>query len=210
MYGKVKALNTEKAMNPANSLESALFENTKKALTAYRNMTGIGRPFHVPESFVQNFVALNVAKALGILILPEATRKKILEINRRKARGPIPANSKARYDLFAYFKSGRPWAAVEMKRANSLQRLDADKRKLKKFLSGAAGKRARRGYLLVFTGVKPSKIGKLWETKAMDSVDDRINDWGSKLDAYLVDSYVRFSRDDKTAIGIALYRLRNN
>ncbi len=193
-------------MNKANKLEEALFKNTEKALAAYKKMTGIGRPYHVPESFVQNFVALNVANALGILVLPEATRKKILEIRKSKARGPIPANSKARYDLLAFFKSGRPWAAIELKRANSIRQLVTDKKKLRRLLSGAAGKVARRGYLLAFTGAKPLKQQS--GAKAQESVKKRIKKWAKELDAFLRDSYVGFLKDDNRVVGIALYRLR--
>jgi hypothetical protein len=194
-------------MNPANRLEDALFKNTKKALGAYRKMTGVGRPYHVPESFVQMFLALNVSKSLGIRVLPEATKRKIEEVLGRPAKGRVPSYFKARYDLAIFFNSARLWAAVELKRANSLAPLQADKKKLRRFLSAATGKSARRGYLLAFTGAKP-RTGERRVARSKESVRDRIKNWASALDASLVGSLVTFSREDDRTVGIALYRLR--
>lgn len=195
-----------------NSLEKTLLDATKRAWEKYEQMTDGWWLSHAPESFLQNFVALHLARTHDHSVYPECSPKKIREDLWGPIKGRKPNNQQQRFDVVVWWKTKAfVRAVIEIKRAYTTAPIQKDRQKISDYLKQAQAKDVRCGYLLVYSEAAQN-LAQRKKSNGRSTLVARFKKWGPEIGAELVGYDVRTPRmteDGKQwSWGVALYRVR--
>jgi len=179
-----------------NKLERAILDGAIEAQKAYGRISDGCWLGHGPESFIQPYVAEEIAEE-GFVVYPEKSPKKLDEELEVKRRGRPPGNKGERFDLVVWYRT-RPevLAIIEIKRAYYIGPVRRDAEKVKKHLSHGV---AKTGYLLVY-----SVAGGYARRTALESTFKR---WAKQTETTLVGHHIVADEDDEWSWGFVLLRL---
>jgi hypothetical protein len=177
-----------------NQLEKAIIDGVWTAQRQYQKMTDGWWLSHGPESFIEHFVAVAVARK-GFSVYPEASPKKIMKEFDTPPRGRPANNFGQRFDIVVWLKSAEEVKAIiEIKRAWSIKSLRVDRRKVATFLRQG---HARAGYLLAYT-----------EAKSEAKLQEHLKYWAYELNCKLVGRHIDSQEDEKWQWAIGLFKVR--
>lgn len=142
-----------------------LINGAEKACLEYIKMSGRPSPGFAPESFIQAGAARALQKVGQTLVVLEES----VADTYNAARPPTPGRvknsvSKGRYDIVAYWKNGKPRAAIEVKSPiNSLikQKYHKDFNRLLETINGHPDTKFQYGIFLFLTVKKGKKTDYL-------------------------------------------------
>lgn len=132
-----------------------LISGAEKACLEYIEMSGRKSPGFAPESFIQGGAARELKKLAGTRVVLEESVAETYSA----ATPPTPgrtknAVSKGRYDIVAYWKSGKPRAAIEVKspvNAMVKQKFTKDFNRLIETMNGHPDAKFQYGIFLFLT-----------------------------------------------------------
>ena len=186
-----------------NKFETAILEAAVSAQEFHIEMTGVYNLRYSHESFLQNYIAIEVFKKMGFYVYVDASPKKIRAGADSTSKKP-PRNTK-RFDLVFWQKiKNQPKAIIEIKRTWTKGPVIKDVRKLldylpKKDAGGAAG------YVLYYTTINNNDQ---FIFNRFHTVNDTMrNELGLQGLTHPVDSYI-FQSGDGFHSGFALFRCR--
>jgi hypothetical protein len=176
-----------------NKLENRIIGSARDARKVYESMTGGHWIDHAPELFLQCEIARAVF-ALNFWVFIDATIKKTAhEIGSRKGRPPT--NSKQRFDLTVWSKTGSSVrAVVEVKRTWWLGDIKKDAAKIEAHMKHKLA--AKTGYLLVYSDQK--------QPNGDANLRSRFLDWANELNWTCVD--IKTGEGKNYAWGFCLLR----
>jgi hypothetical protein len=138
-----------------NQIISNLINGAGKACLEYIEMSGRASPGFAPESFIQAGAARALKKLEGTHVVLEESVAKTYNSATPPKPGPTrSAVSKGRYDIVAYWKSGKPRAAIEVKspvNALAKQKFDKDFNRLIETMNGHPDAKFQYGIFLFLT-----------------------------------------------------------
>jgi len=99
-----------------NQIITNLINGAERACLEYIEMSGRQSPGFAPESFIQAGAARELKKLAGTRVVLEESVAETYNAATPPTPGRVnSAVSKGRYDIVAYWKSGKPRAAIEVK-----------------------------------------------------------------------------------------------
>lgn len=142
---------------PAKGAEmiANLIRGAEKACREYIAMSGLHSPGLAPESFIQAGAARELAKIGQTWVVLEGSVADTFNAARPVTPGRVKAVvSKGRYDIVAYWQSGKPRAAIEVKspvNAMVRQKFDKDFTRLIETMNGHPDASFQYGIFLFLT-----------------------------------------------------------
>lgn len=138
-----------------NQIISKLINGAEKACLEYIEMSGRASPGFAPESFIQAGAARALNRLEGTRVVLEESVAETYNSATPPKPGPTKtAVSKGRYDIVAYWRSGKPRAAIEVKSpVNALvkQKFGKDFNRLIETMSGHPDAKFQYGIFLFLT-----------------------------------------------------------
>ena len=188
-----------------NQFEKAILDAAVSAQRFHFKMTDGYYLWYSHESYLQNYIAIEMFKKTGFFVSVDASPKKIREDADSTSKRP-PSNIAQRFDLVFWHKTrNRLKAIVEIKRTSNQNKIIKDVEKLsgylkKKDAGGAAG------YVLHYTDHDDTRdMGVQVITDRFNRVNDTMrNQLSLRGLTHPVDSYIRKSGDARW--GFALFR----
>jgi hypothetical protein len=168
----------------SNDLEKAIIRSAKKAHGEYHRITGGYWLMHGPESFLQNFLAIDISRTqnLDTNIFPECTPTRLKrEFDKKHIGRPPAVNNQQRFDIVFWWKQRpHPRALLEIKLTNSRQPVVDDAEKLRSYKKEAARLQIRHGYLLVYSEARRN-VNINRQTAGADTLFKRFTNWETEL-----------------------------
>lgn len=137
-------------MVQTNQFEKAILDTAMSAQKFHIQMTGGQYLWYSHESFLQNFIAVNLFKTTGHCVYVDPSPKKLRESSASASKRP-PKNLRQRFDLVFWLKSeDRVKAIVEIKATWEKNPVIKDVIKVSKYLESRDGQEVT-GYVLYYT-----------------------------------------------------------
>ena len=149
-----------------NKFEEVILKAAKDAQEFHIEMTGGQYLWYSHESFLQNFVAMQISKNAGNCVYIDPTPKKIRDASANAiGRPPLDLNLKQRFDLVCWLKvEDRVKAIVEIKVSSGKEAVLKDVRKLTRYLGTKDGQGVA-GYVLYYTDLARKEKWKGTDSK---------------------------------------------
>lgn len=150
-------VNENAKKGPVNGAQiiSKLIDGAEKACLEYMEISGRSSPGYAPESFIQAGAARALKKVGQTLVVLEESVADTYSASQPPTPGRSKsAVSKGRYDIVAYWKNGKPRAAIEVKSpVNALvkQKIDKDFNRLVETMNGHSDATFQYGIFLFLT-----------------------------------------------------------
>lgn len=138
-----------------SKIMATLISGAENACKEYVEMSGRSSPGYAPESFIQAGAARSLKKISQTLVVLEESVVDTYKASSPPKRGRVKKEvSKGRYDIVAYWKNGKPRAAIEVKSpVNALvkQKFDKDFTRLVETMNGHEDASFQFGVFLFLT-----------------------------------------------------------
>ena len=191
-------------VNP-NKFEKAILDAAVAAWDFHYAMTGGAYLHYTHESFLQNYIAVQLFKKEGFYVYVDPSPKKIRNDSKPGViakKPPKNLNLKQRFDLVIWLKTeDRVKAIIEVKRAWSKPPVLKDVKKISRYLKTKDGG-GISGYVLYYTDARDSK----YIDRRFQSVNDEMTKLLKKEGKFgLVGKYI-CKEKDWDPYGFALFR----
>ena len=191
-------------MAKPNDFEKALLDAAKAAQKFHIEMTEGAYLWYSHESFLQNFIAMNMFKnkKMGHCVYVDPSPKKIREwLDSPGKKGP--KNLRQRFDLVFWRKSKiEVKAIVEIKMNSGKELVKKDINKVSNYLKTKDGQNIQGGYVLYYT----DKLRKdKWKGQDSKFIQDRFCKIKKEKKVELRATYIHDSKDTDPW-GFALFR----
>lgn len=191
-------------VNP-NKFEKAILKAAVDAWKFHYEMTGGAYLHYTHESFLQNYIAVNMFSEKGFYVYVDPSPKKIRNDSRSDSiseKPPKNLNLQQRFDLVFWLKADdRVKAIIEVKRAWNKTPVMNDVNKVSDYLKTNDGKDVD-GYVLYYTHASDTKFIH----RRFQAVDEEMKKSIGKEGKFgLVGKYI-FEEKDWAPYGFALFR----
>lgn len=157
-----------------NKFEQSILNAALKAQRFHIDMTGGWYVWYSHESFLQNFIARELAADYRVNV--DLSGKKLRNAVRPRGRPPNPYSLQQRFDLIVWSKTtAKVKAVIETKIGWNKAPVLRDVKKVQEFRNLAHGKDAA-GYVLYYTDKIRSRKGSKWDRKTLADRFVRIHD----------------------------------
>ncbi|MDE0093476.1 MAG: hypothetical protein OXO49_03120 [Gammaproteobacteria bacterium] len=161
-------------MPQPNKFEYSILTTALNAQRFHIDMTGGWYVWYSHESFLQNFIARELASDYRLNV--DLSRKRLRNAVRPRGRPPNPESLRQRFDLIVWSKTtAKVKAVIEIKIGWSKAPVLRDVIKVQDFRKTAHGRDAA-GYVLYYTDKIRSKKGNEWDRNTLADRFVRIHD----------------------------------
>lgn len=191
-------------LNP-NDFEKAILNAAMDAWKFHYEMTGGAYLHYTHESFLQNYIAVNLFTEKGFYVYVDPSPQKIRDGSKPDAIGKKPPknlNLRERYDLVFWLKTeDRVKAIIEVKRAWSMPPVMKDVKKVSGYLKTKDG-RGVSGYVLYYTDARNPKF----IDRRFQAVNDEMKKSLKKQGRFGLVGKCIYEEKDWDPYGFALFR----